>query len=95
MDHGVALEWAVRALVSLGDPRGAEHILRVLENPKVTVWFGEAVEALRRLGGPQHLERVRALQRSLHEGKGSYRDPAALDAILREWTQALRSRPPA
>jgi hypothetical protein len=87
MEHGGALEHAVRAFVTLGDPRGSEHILRMLENPKFSIWFGEGAEALRKLGGPKHLDRIRALQAAVRGGKDSWRNPALLDPLIADWSK--------
>lgn len=85
MEHGAGLEYAVRAFVTLGDPRGAEHVLRILENPKFSIWFAEGADALRRLGGPAQLERLRALQARVREGTDTWRSPSALAPLLADW----------
>ncbi len=85
MEHGVGLEYAVRAFVTLGDPRGAEHVLRILENPKFSIWFAEGADALRRLGGPALRDRVHALQARVREGTDTWRSPSALAPLLADW----------
>jgi len=86
LEHGIGLDWAVRALVSLGDRRGAEHLLRAMECPRMTGGFGEAVEALRKLGGPEHLARLRRLQESMRAAKRPWREPEVLDGLVAEWS---------
>lgn len=86
MQHGAGLEHAMRAFVTLGDPRGALHVLRILENPKFSIYFAEGADALRQLGGPVFLERVRALQERVRAGTDSRRNPSALVPLVADWT---------
>ena len=86
--HGAGVESGVRALHQIGDPRGAEHVMRVLESPLTNVWFRETAETLRKLGDRALLPRVRALQDKLLASPmlTPAREPEALDPLLKAWS---------
>lgn len=86
MESGIGLEHAVRGFSRLGDARGAEHVLRAMEQPQLTIWFAEAAEVLRKLGDPSMLPRVVALRASLVTAGAAWREPKHLDALVRDWS---------
>jgi hypothetical protein len=78
----------VRALHQIGDPRGAVHVLRVLESQLTSTWFRETAEVLRKLDDRTLLPRVRALHDELLRSpmKTPAREPEALEAIMKAWS---------
>jgi hypothetical protein len=85
--HGAGVESGVRALHQIGDPRGAVHVLRVLESQLTSTWFRETAEVLRKLDDRTLLPRVRALHDELLRSpmKTPAREPEALEAIMKAW----------
>jgi len=87
LKHGAGLAEAVQALRQMGDPRGAEYVLRVLERVPPMGRFDGVVEALHKLGDARYAPRVVALQAALRAGTKAHPEfpPTLLQPLLDAW----------
>ena len=76
-------ESAVTALGAIGDRRGVEGMLRVLEHPKMTVQFSKVAEEIRRLGDASIAPRLEALAAQLEKKKVPWRDPKIVKQLIK------------
>ena len=75
-------EHAAKALGAIGDRRGVEGMLRVLEHPKLTVRFGDVAEEIRRLGDASIVPRLEALAKQLEKKNVPWRDPKVVKQLI-------------
>jgi HEAT repeat protein len=86
IDRQIASDWvdehAPRALGAIGDRRGVDAMLRVLEHPKLTTWFSAVADEIRRLGDASHVPRLEALAQRLAKKKEPWRDPKIVKQLI-------------
>jgi hypothetical protein len=93
VDRQIASDWvdehAPKALGAIGDRRGVEAMLRVLEHPKLTTHFATVAEEIRRLGDASQVPRLEALAKRLARKTEPWRDPKIVTQLI----TSLANRP--